>query len=164
MKNKKSNKKVFKIRPITILIILVIISIVFFVVKMKNKKVSTATEPQNASVSESYVEEIQDGIKINKSTKLNEAKTVDGLTITNIQLTTKSGMTNLLADVINNGQEQIPIKSVQITLLDTNQKELTTVTGIVNSLKPGESTELNISMTSDFINAYDFEVKTMPVK
>ena len=44
-------------------------------------------------------------------------------------------------------------------MLDENNTELVTVKGVINELKPEESTVLNISMTSDFVDAYDFSVK-----
>ncbi len=110
------------------------------------------------NTSNSYVEEIEDGVKINKSTKLNEAKEIDGLTIANIQLTTESGMTTLLADVTNHSSAKTEVKSIEITLLNEDGAELTKVTGIINALDVGESTQLNIAMTSDYVNAYDFKV------
>lgn len=67
-------------------------------------------------------------------------------------------MTNLLADVTNKSNSKTGIKTLKITLLDIDGNELTTVTGIVNELEVNASTQLNISMTSDYINAYDFRV------
>ena len=67
-------------------------------------------------------------------------------------------MTNLLADVTNKSNSKTGIKTLRITLLDIDGNELTTVTGIVNELEVNASTQLNISMTSDYINAYDFRV------
>ena len=48
---------------------------------------------------------------------------------------------------------------MQITLLDYEGNELTTVPGIIKELEVGETTQLNISLTSDYVNAYDFRVK-----
>ena len=78
----------------TVVFIIVLIAIIINV----NKKDAQPTSTED----ESYVQEMNDGISINKSTKLNEAKLVNGLLISNIQLTEKDGMTTLLADVTNN--------------------------------------------------------------
>lgn len=148
----EKNKKIL----ICLIIIVLIIAISIMIVKNNKKEQNKKTEEN--TVNESYVEEIEDGIKINKSTKLNETKEVGGLTISNIQLSKESGMTNLLADVTNKSNSKTGIKTLKITLLDIEGNELTTVTGIVNELEVNASTQLNISMTSDYINAYDFRV------
>ena len=67
-------------------------------------------------------------------------------------------MTTLLADVINNTGSKTEVQTVDITLLDNDGQELTTVTGIISELEAGATTQLNIAMTSDYINAYDFKV------
>ena len=124
----------------------------------KDKEQINNNNETNTLEEESYIEEIEDGVKINKSSKLNEVKEINGLLITNIQLTTKDGMTTLLADVQNNSGVKTDVKTLQITLLNKDGSELTTVTGIVNGLEIGETTQLNIAMTSDYVNAYDFRV------
>ena len=155
-KMQKKNSKMIKAIMILLIIILVIVGIIFLVKNNNNENTSNENN-QNTSVP-SYVEEIETGLKINKSTKLNEAKEVSGYQITNIQLTTESGMTTLLADVTNNTANKTGVQMVDITLLDEEGKELTTVTGIIDELEAGEKTQLNIAMTSDYVNAYDFKV------
>lgn len=158
---KRKNKKTKGVQLWMVLVIIVVIIIgILLVVQNNNKKqeVSGDTE-QTASKKEGYVEEIEDGVKINKSSKLNEAKEIDGLMITNIQLTTKDGMTTLLADVTNNSGVKTEVKPVQITLLKQDGSELVTVTGIIDKLDVGGTTQLNIAMTSNYIEAYDFQVK-----
>ena len=163
VKERKSNKRNRKnnlIKFILIIIVLIIISIIIALVLNRNKdkeKINNNNET-NTLKEESYIEEIEDGVKINKSSKLNEVKEINGLLITNIQLTTKDGMTTLLADVQNNSGVKTDVKTLQITLLNKDGSELTTVTGIVNGLEIGETTQLNIAMTSDYVNAYDFRV------
>ena len=81
--------------------------------------------------------------------KLNE------LDIKNIQLTCKNGITTLLADVLNNTNKDSEIKNINIKFLDENNKEIRTVNGYIPSLKIGETTKLNVSMSSNLIIAYD---------
>ena len=163
VKERKSNKRNRKnnlIKFILIIIVLIIISIIITLVlnRNKDKEQINNNNETNTLEEESYIEEIEDGVKINKSSKLNEVKEINGLLITNIQLTTKDGMTTLLADVQNNSGVKTDVKTLQITLLNKDGSELTTVTGIVNGLEIGETTQLNIAMTSDYVNAYDFRV------
>ena len=147
---------------IVALVVTIIIGIILITTLSQNSKKTKEEElNQNQSSSqESYVEEIEDGIKINKSTKLNEAKEIDGLQISNIQLTTEGGMTTLLADVTNNSGAKTPVKQIEITLVREDGSEIAKITGIINELEVGATTQLNISTTSDYVEAYDFLVST----
>ena len=153
-KSKNKNKKILIIGIIAIIIVVLVIILV-----QRNKENSKESNTAGENIVENYVEEIDSGVKLNKSNKLNEAKEVEGLTIANIQLTLDSGITTLLADVTNNSGSKTNAKTVQITLLDYEGNELTTVPGIIKELEVGETTQLNISLTSDYVNAYDFRVK-----
>lgn len=159
MKKGKINKN--QVIRIIILLIVIIIGIVICIslLNLKQDTNNNVTGNDTDEEKESYVEEIENGIKINKSNKLNEAKSVDGLLITNIQLTTKDGMTTLLADVSNNSAQKSNLKMIEIILLDKDGKELTRVNGIIDELEVNEKTQLNIAMTSDYIEAYDFKVE-----
>ena len=152
-------KRNLSILAILAIIVVLVIAIIVFtnIFKDDNKKSNKNTNNSNTS-SESYVEELGDGIVINKSRELNESKEVNGFTISNIQLTTKDGMTTLLADVKNDTGAKTTLKTAEITLLDNNNEELVTVKGIINEMEAGGTSKLNISMTSNYINAYDFKV------
>lgn len=134
-----------------IAIVIVISAIIINVNKMKKVE---ETQPQE----ESYVQEMDDGISINKSTKLNEAKLVNGLLISNIQLTEKGGMTTLLADVTNKTEQKTEFKKLKIILLDEENNEIATMLAFVNGIDAGATTQLNASTTSNYIKAYDFKV------
>ena len=154
VKNEESKRKFFYWLTISNFLYIMVFANIF---KDDNKKTSKNTNNSNTS-SESYVEELGDGIVINKSRELNESKEVNGFTISNIQLTTKDGMTTLLADVKNDTGAKTTLKTAEITLLDNNNEELVTVKGIINEMEAGGTSKLNISMTSNYINAYDFKV------
>ena len=108
---------------------------------------------------EEYVERLEDGTKLNTSDKLNSEKNVQGLKITNTQLTTKDGRTVLLADVTNNTGKDMDVTLIDITLKDAKGNEIVTVGGILSPMKAGETIQLNNGMTLDYANAYDFEIK-----
>lgn len=154
IKTKNNNKKI-----IIILVIAVILIIAVVAIYLINKKGSSDENENTQNEVESYVEEVKDGVKLNTSTAMNTSKTLGNLLITNIQLTNRSGMTNLLAEVVNNSEEATPLKTVEITLLSYDGEELVKLTGVINSLEPGESTELNIATTSNYITAYDFRIE-----
>ena len=160
MDKKKINQKKKKVLLAgAIIIILIIIGIVLISTLSQNSKKTKEESNQNqGSNQESYVEEIEEGIKINKSTKLNEVKEIEGLQISNIQLTTEGGMTTLLADVKNNSGAKTEVKQIEITLIREDGSKIAKITGIINELEVGATTQLNISTTSDYIEAYDFLV------
>ena len=138
------------------ILILIIISILIMGI------IWIATKPKKEKVEENGVEEfvqvLEDGTKLNTSDKLKEEKTVDGLKIGNIQLTEKNGQLVLLADVTNPTTKTSDTFLVDITLYDKTGKELTTVTGLIIPIKPGESTQLNAGITEKYAIAYDFNV------
>ena len=157
------NKKTKNIIIALIIVVIIVIAIVAFVL-MKNKGTennvdsnTTGTSEENTT-NEQFVQMLDDGTKLNTSSKLGEAKKVGDLTFENIQLTAEGGQTILLADVTNTGKKATDTVLVDIKLLDENGNEIVTVGGIVQPLEAGEKTQFNTSMTLDYANAYDFEV------
>ena len=142
---------------ILILVAIAIITTLAIITNRKGKEVNSDATEENKVVEE-FVQVLEDGTKLNTSTKLSETKIVDGLKIGNIQLTMQNGQSVLLADAENDTGKDIDIMLLDIILLDKNGNELTTIAGIVGDLKEGEKQQLNSSVTSDYANAYDFRV------
>lgn len=142
---------------ILILVAIAIITTLAIITKRKGKEVNSDSTEEDKVVEE-FVQVLEDGTKLNTSTKLSETKIVDGLKIGNIQLTMQNGQSVLLADAENDTGKDIDIMLLDIILLDKNGNELTTIAGIVGDLKAGEKQQLNSSVTSDYANAYDFRV------
>ena len=84
-----------------LLVILVIAIVIFAVSKNKKGNENENTQVENKPVEE-FVQVLDDGTKLNTSTKLNQAKDVNGLKFENIQFTEQNGQSVLLADVTNN--------------------------------------------------------------
>lgn len=149
-----------KKKEIVFILFIIVATIIIFICVGTSKKGTTKKETKNNddTTKTSYVEEIENGIKINTSSKLNEAKEVAGYKISNIQLTTRDGITTLLADVKNTSNKKTELKTVEVTLLGENGEELTTIKGVISALDANESTQLNVSATSDYIQSYDFKV------
>ena len=147
-------KRKISIKAWVVVAIILIIIIVAVIVNINKKNKHETTENDENS----YVEEIADGIRINKSTKLNESKLVNGLLISNIQLTESDGMTTLLADVTNKTEQKTSFKKLRIILLDENENEISSMIAFLNDINAGETIQLNASTTSNYIKAYNFKV------
>lgn len=148
---KKSGIKIF---IILLILGVLILGVIYFIIK---NNVHTDTIEQNQT-SEEFVQTLDDGTKLNTSTKLNENKNINGLQIGNIQLKREDNKTTLLADVENVTDKTINEKYLDIILIDKEAKILTTIPAITVKLKPGEKTQLNIGTQLDYVNAYDFRI------
>ena len=149
---KKNEKKMI---GILILVSIIIIAIIYLIVRPKSKE--TNVKEENETVEE-YVQVLEDGTKLNTSTKLQQKKKLGGLEIGNIQLTYVNGQSVVLADVVNASNNATGLMSVTLTLLDKQGNTLATVEGLVAPLQPGASTQLNIGVEDDYANAYDFTI------
>ncbi len=150
---KKNEKKwILVLVGITVLLIIILI-----VKNCKKEVVKESTEQTGANTQE-YVQVLEDGTKLNTSTKLKETKKLDNMEIGNIQLTNKDGKSVLLADVKNTGNTETQVTLINIVLLDENGGEIATVPGIISPLKAGESTQLNTTMQQDYTGIYDFKI------
>lgn len=157
----KSNEK----KMILILIVVAIV-IIAVLVKVRNSKTSSEVIVDNNSnqtavtdSTEKFVEVLDDGSKLNVSDKLSETKTFQNFEISNIQLTSINGESQILADVKNTGSTKTEVTFIDIVILDKDGNEITTIGGIIGEVEGGETVQLNASATTDFANAYDFEIK-----
>lgn len=148
---KKGGIKIF---IILLILGVLILGVIYFIIK---NNVHTDTIEQNQT-SEEFVQILDDGTKLNTSTKLNENKNINGLQIGNIQLKREDNKTTLLADVENVTDKTINEKYLDIILIDKEAKILTTIPAITVKLEPGEKTQLNIGTQLDYVNAYDFRI------
>ena len=146
----KKKEKILIILLLGIVLIMAILAIV------KNQKESQKNIVEGINEEEEFTRILEDGTKLNVSTKLNETKMVDKLKIYNIQLTSKNDQTVFLADVESSEDKEITL--VDRVLLNKNGNELTTITGLIGKTKAGGVQQLNCVVTSDYANAYDFKV------
>ena len=170
MMTKKAKKKEIIALISTGLVILVsVIGIIIFAKASRSEKHvevdgSTAVQEQKNQTKEEkpkeeYTSELSDGSKVNTSKEMQKTKELDGLQITNIQLKEKGGITTLLADIENKTNETIKEKSIEIEVLDKSGKVITTVRGFTDEVEAGGKAQLNMSVTADISNAYDFRIK-----
>ena len=158
-------KKLLPIIVVSIFIISVIVGVIYFITNNDKKEGEKTNQEDQANVSNEEVEEfvkvLDDGKKVNTSSKLNETKYVDGYEIGNIELSTVDGQTTLYADVKNNTGKDADVKAIEITLYDENGGVIVTMGGVITDAKNGETVKLEASTTLDFANAYDFKVEIL---
>lgn len=138
--------------------IIVVLIIILLIVKGTNNKGGNIIEEQKVSKNEEYVEVISDGTKINKSSKLAETKTIDGLEVSNIRLTEKNNTSKILATVKNTSNEVKGGYAVKITLLDKTGAKIKEIEAYIDKVQPEKTVTLNTAATVDFANAYDFTI------
>ena len=145
---------------LTIVILGVIIIGIIFIVKNSEKKNSQNNTNiiEKAENVEEYVQNMSDGSKVNVSDTLLKTKTLDGLEITNIQLKEIGGITTLLADVENKSGATTADKMIKIEVLDKSGNTITTLSGIIDAMPAGGKVQLNLAVTADVSNAYNFSI------
>lgn len=153
-----SNEK----RWIILLVAVIIIAIVVIVVGVKGGKKEThpqGGEGQEVTINEEkYTTELEDGTKINTSEDLKNTKRYKELEISNIQYTSKDGMTVLLADVKNTGTTKHNAEIVKLEILDETGKVITEGKPVIGEIEAGGTIKLNASLIGDVANAKDIRI------
>lgn len=147
----KKNKKIVIISSIILIILAIIVLVSWLIWQQYNKSTQQDKTQQ-------YVQVLEDGTKLNVSKKLTESKTVDGLEITDLQLTEKSNITQLLGTITNRSDKTSEASIITITFYDKEGNVMTELKPYIKELKVGESTQLNASTTFDYTNAYDIKI------
>lgn len=145
--------KLDKKKVIIFVIIIALLIIGIFVFLKNNEKTENIEEP------EVLVQTLENGTKLNTSAKLKEIKKVGNIEISNSQLTNKDGKTTLLADVKNIGNTKIEMLELEIVFVDRNNKQVGILNGLLGTIQAGETVQLNVSSTNDYLEAYNYLVK-----
>ncbi len=151
-------KQKIEIIAMLILIVIILISIIYFITREKQKVVENNVDDIENIEKEEYVQVLDDETKYNTSAKLKEAKSINGLEISNIQLTDKNEQSVLLATITNRSGKATDIILINITLYDKEGNIITEIPGIISPMKINETSELIAGITTDYANAYDFKV------
>ena len=157
----KRKKKGINLITIIIIICIIIIAGIFIknLIQKNNSEKQTNTEiNQIEEEKEKYVQILEDGTKLNISSKLKENKKLDNLELKDIQLTYKNGVTNLLCNIENTSEAKTDIQNVEIILLDEEGNTIYKMQGVIDPIDVGETKQFNSSITADFANAYNFEI------
>ena len=144
-----------------VLIIIAVIAIIAIFLANKGEKDNRVSSNSKSSEvqKEEYAKPLEDGSKINTSEELNKTKKLDNLEISDIQFREAGGITTLLADVTNTGKTDENEKRIIIEVIDKAGKTITTLKGRIDAVPAGGKTQINIGVTADVANAYDFRIK-----
>ena len=158
--SRRKNKGISIITIIFIIILIVVAVVIIRKITTKNNKNEQVNNLTNQieTDTEKYVTVLEDGTKLNISSKLKENKELEGLEITNTQITYNNGITNLLADVKNTTQAKMNMQQVTIILIDEKGETIYEIPGVIEEIEAGETKQFNTSITADFANAYDFKI------
>ena len=151
---------------ILIIILFFLIVITIAVNSRDDRKVEEIPQTPEIGVTEEneveeFVEVQEDGSKVNTSEELKKTKTIDGLEISNIRLVENNNVSQIVADITNPTNETRGDFPVDIIVRDKEGNKITTIGGYVDKVNPGKTAQLNASATSDFANAYNFEIVKM---
>ncbi len=151
----KDNEK----KAIAVLVVITVILIIIAIIRGGGKKEEIKDE-KNAEVSEEeFVQLLDNGTRLNTSEELKKTKTIEGMEITNIQLTEKGNETLLLGNIKNTTQNTQGNFIANVIVLDEQGNEITTIEAYIGEIKPGESQQFSTSTTFDYANAHDFKIE-----
>ena len=145
-------------KTLLITIIIGVIIIGGLILWTNSRKAKPTSGNETNTNTEEFVEVLEDGSKLNKSEKFSKTNKLDGLEIRDIQFREIGGITTLLATVENKSGKAVEKRWIKVDVLDKSGNTITTVRGIINAMNAGETTQLNMGVTADVANAYDFKV------
>ena len=148
-----------------ILLVIIAIVIIFIIVKVTGKKEEDIAKENTSNVpaqgnAEKYVENLENGVKINKSEEFNKTKKYKTMEISNIQFTYQEGRSVLLADIKNTGTTTHNQEIVKITIIGENNKVMEELEPVIPTMQAGETKQLNVIISgADSVNAKDFKIE-----
>ena len=140
---------------ITILVAITAVVIIIAIMMNVNKSKEGTTEKEMKQT-ESTISLFDDGTTLNNSAKLQETKKLEGMEISQIQLTQKNGETQLLATITNTSSADQGDYPVIVKMLDKEGKEVGTMNGYIGKIKSQNSIKFSTEATLDSSNVYDF--------
>lgn len=144
---------------ILILVAVLIISVIWFITKGNDEEEETRNPlVGTGTTSSEYIKEENDGTQVNTSDKVAETRQIDGIVIRDIRLEKSNGITRLIADLTNTTGQAKDRFLVDIQLFDKSGKQIGTIPGIVGKTQPGETIQMQVGITEDFVGAYDFKI------
>ena len=169
---KKRKKVKFNLRNVIIVVAIIIVIVLVVALINRNKQnnegetqgeaTGVEQQDQNAGLIDMTATDnakVENGVKTNTSSDLAKEKTVENLTLTDIQLMAENGISNFTATVKNNAKTDFA--GGVATVIFTNQDGSTyaQLDVYIPEIKAGETNSINASTTADIINAYDFTIE-----
>lgn len=152
-------KKKEKIMIGILVAITIVVIIVAIIINNKDRKQNKVEEKGSTTAQEeTFVEVLEDGTKLNNSSKLHETKQIDGIELTSIQLTEKNNVTLLLGTITNTFNTTQGGYPVKVKIVDKQGNEKVTIEAFIEKLEPGESSQFSTNATLNYADAYDFMI------
>lgn len=145
----KKNKKILII-VIAIIILLIIGIVAIVIINNVNK---------SGEAGDKYTETLEDGSKVNTSSKLEEIKNLNGLEFTDIDLISKDDVTIISSIVTNTTEETITNTEVKFVLIDESGNDVTEINATISEIEAGASTEIGAAINGDYASTYDVRVE-----
>lgn len=150
----KKNEKIF----VGVIALIAVVVIAGLLIARNSRRQQTGNNGDENYVEEEFVQRLEDGTRLNTSEQMKTSKRVEGVEITNIQVTEKDNVSLILGTATNVSDKVQQGFTMDVKIVDKAGNEVVTIGAIVGKLEPGESEEFNTSATFDFANAYDFSV------
>lgn len=140
---------------ISIIVLVVVIAAVFVIVKLASNNDNDVVNNDNNSQNNNIVLENQEPL----TTYIEEEKTLDTLTFSDIKIVEKTANENMLvANVKNNSTERIESQIIDVTLYKENGIRIGTVGGILPDVEAEGTTILEIPIALGVMDTVDIVV------
>ena len=156
-----NNEKRWIILLIAVVIIAIVLIIVLPRVSNNEGEVQRGESEQAKENEEKYTTVLDDGTKVNTGEEFNSTKMYGNLEISNIHFSEQNGSTVLIADVINKGSTRHEEEVVKISIIGENGEVLSTTKPIIGKMDPGETVQINATITADVSNAKNFTIEAV---
>ncbi len=154
--NSEKNTKLNRNKLLFILVVIIVI-IIIAVVLVKNNDSKENTDQNEISGETQFYRE-EEGTKINTSNKLAETKEIEGLEITNANLSEYENNSTFIATLTNKTNTASGEYYLDLKFVDKDNNEIATISCYVDKVEPGQSIELNAAATASLADAYDYIV------
>lgn len=159
----KDNKFIIILVIVLIMVIAIVGLLAWGLNDSKNENMPSQTQIEEDSMltGSKYVTEEIKGLRINNSEKVKETKYLDGLEIKITQLSSIDNRTTFLGTAKNTTNERIEASDIILIIYDDKGNELAkeNIGNVIQPVDANQEIELNISITNDYANAYDFKLE-----
>ena len=165
-KTKSLNKKGIIILIVAIIIIATIVVGTIIYQNNKNKNTQQEQQQQTEQNKSGLIDmkntenaKVENGVKENTSENIAKDRKLENLSITNIKLIAKGGVTAFTATVKNDSTKDIAGGIVKITFTNKDGSNYAELEASIPEIVAGGTNAINAGTTADTANAYDFTME-----
>lgn len=138
---------------------IIIVIIIALLIWSGSRKRTSSENDVGTDNQKEFVKVQEDGVKVNTSSKLSETKKIEGLEISNIKLTEKENVVEILADIKNTTNKDVEGFNTTMTFLDKDGQTIVIVNGYIPMVEANGTATLNTNTGGNFADAYDFKIE-----